>query len=215
MKQKIYETSERDINVEYPRSNNPETYIGLYDIGNAEVCENLIKTVDDLFDKKTLDPNLRIDGVEWEGPRPQLMTNTQRQDRAVFINNPEYNEYTKIFSEWLQICIGLYGEKYNVDHNLNSNVNKYHQVEPYENGYSVIHYEAGDGESSSRCITWLMYLNDVNFGGETEFPQQGIRVAPKVGRMVVWPAAYTHPHRGNPPYERKSYVTGWFYGNGP
>ena len=49
MKQKIYETSERDINIEYPRSNNPETYIGLYEIGNSEVCENLIKTVDDLF----------------------------------------------------------------------------------------------------------------------------------------------------------------------
>ena len=56
-----------------------------------------------------------------------------------------------------------------------------------------------------------MYLNDIEQGGETEFPMHGLRIKPKTGRLIIWPAAYTHPHRGNPPYQRKSYITGWFY----
>jgi hypothetical protein len=31
--------------------------------------------------------------------------------------------------------------------------------------------------------------------------------------MLIWPAAYTHAHRGNPVYGKNSkyIVTGWFY----
>tara|TARA_B110000977_G_C10900447_1_gene425065 strand:- start:544 stop:753 length:210 start_codon:yes stop_codon:yes gene_type:complete len=48
-------------------------------------------------------------------------------------------------------------------------------------------------------------------GGETEFLYQSMRVEPKVGQLTIWPAAFTHKHRGNPPLEgRKTYITGWF-----
>ena len=62
----------------------------------------------------------------------------------------------------------------------------------------------------SRILTWTLYLNDVNEGGETEFLHQSLRIKPKQGTIVVWPAGFTHIHRGNPPLSGEKYiVTGW------
>jgi len=48
-------------------------------------------------------------------------------------------------------------------------------------------------------------------GGETEFLYQSIRIKPVAGRTLIWPAGYTHVHRGNPPIKgEKMYATGWF-----
>lgn len=77
-------------------------------------------------------------------------------------------------------------------------------------GYHIWHCESGSKLFSSRIAAYLLYLNDVANGGETEFLSQGIRVAPKQGTLVIWPASYTHPHRGNPPLSGTKYVmTGW------
>ena len=60
-------------------------------------------------------------------------------------------------------------------------------------------------------LTWLTYLNDVNDGGETEFEYQRIKAQPEEGLTLIWPAGYTHSHRGLPsPGETKYIITGWF-----
>jgi hypothetical protein len=77
-------------------------------------------------------------------------------------------------------------------------------------GYHTWHYESGDAETSCRLLTWMLYLNDVHEGGETEFLYQHMRVKPEQGTLVIWPAAFTHTHRGNPPLSNEKYiVTGW------
>jgi hypothetical protein len=77
-------------------------------------------------------------------------------------------------------------------------------------GYHIWHYESGNREISNRLLTWMLYLNDVEEGGETEFLYQSMRVKPKQGTLLIWPAAFTHTHRGNPPLSNEKYiVTGW------
>lgn len=77
-------------------------------------------------------------------------------------------------------------------------------------GYHIWHYESGDRECCNRLLTWILYLNDVHEGGETEFLYQHMRVKPTQGTLVIWPAAFTHTHRGNPPLSNDKYiVTGW------
>lgn len=205
----VNEVIQREIQVDYPKSKNTESYVGIYDIGDNETCERLINLVDRLWDNQDkVDKNQ----IYFESLNEHRLPNSLRQDRALFISNPDYNEDVRTFSNWLQTGFELYCQKYEISHALTSNTNKFHQVEPFQNGYSVLHYEAADGDSARRCLTWLMYLNDVEEGGETEFPAYGLRVKPKAGRLVIWPAAFTHYHRGNPPFSRKCYVTGWFYG---
>jgi len=79
-------------------------------------------------------------------------------------------------------------------------------------GYHVWHYEAGTKALCARNLAWTLYLNDVEEGGETEFLYQSMRVKPKKGTFVLWPAGFTHTHRGNPPISNVKYiVTGWTY----
>jgi len=47
----------------------------------------------------------------------------------------------------------------------------------------------------------------------TEFLYQQQRFRPTENQMILWPAAYTHAHRGNTVFgdQSKYVVTGWFY----
>lgn len=70
-------------------------------------------------------------------------------------------------------------------------------------------------ENSARQLVYQVYLNDLPDGeGETEFIYQGVRCKPEVGKLIIWPAGWTHTHRGNPNYSEDKYVvTGWIHNN--
>ena len=82
-------------------------------------------------------------------------------------------------------------------------------------GYHIWHCEDGAFVYRDRVLTWMMYLNDipVENGGATDFLHQKCSFQPTTGTMVMWPATYTHIHRGAfltgdiPKY----IATGWFY----
>jgi hypothetical protein len=86
---------------------------------------------------------------------------------------------------------------------------KMQKTQPGE-GYHVWHSEL-DPAASKRVLAWAFFLNDVEEGGELEFLHQNMRIKPKRGDFVVWPANFTHIHRGNPPLSGDKYiVTGWY-----
>lgn len=65
-------------------------------------------------------------------------------------------------------------------------------------------------DSNRTLLAWMLYLNDVNDGGESEFLYQHRRITPERGTFVLWPAGFTHFHRGNPPLSGEKYIaTGW------
>ena len=77
-------------------------------------------------------------------------------------------------------------------------------------GYHVWHSEKTTSFYQDRVLTWTFYLNDIEEGGETELLNYGIRIKPKAGTLCMFPAGWTHTHRGNPPYKKEKYiVTGW------
>ena len=51
--------------------------------------------------------------------------------------------------------------------------------------YGFYHLERQFGP---RIITFFLYLNDVDEGGETEFPLLGLKVTPKKGKALLWPS---------------------------
>jgi hypothetical protein len=77
-------------------------------------------------------------------------------------------------------------------------------------GYHIWHCEDGNATVMRRVLTFILYLNDVDEGGETEFLYYPKRVKAKQGRLILWPAGFTHTHRGNPPMSNTKYIlTGW------
>lgn len=77
-------------------------------------------------------------------------------------------------------------------------------------GYHIWHCEDMNLEFRKRIGTYILYLNDVEDGGETEFLYLNQRIKPSAGTLVVFPAGYIHTHRGNPPLTGTKYIlTGW------
>ena len=88
---------------------------------------------------------------------------------------------------------------------------RYYNIQKYKEGegYFTIHCEQDCAKFSSRMLVWMIYLNDAECG--TEFPYQDTIVDAKQGRLVLWPAAWTHPHKGVTPNKGLKYiVTGWY-----
>ena len=56
----------------------------------------------------------------------------------------------------------------------------------------------------------MTYLNDVENGG-TEFKFQNITTPAKKGLTLIWPAGWTHVHRGQISNKKEKYIiTGWY-----
>lgn len=77
-------------------------------------------------------------------------------------------------------------------------------------GYHVWHCENGEKAYARRIGVYILYLNDVDEGGETEFLYLSKRIKAKKGRLVIFPPNYPWAHRGNPPLSGTKYIlTGW------
>ena len=78
-------------------------------------------------------------------------------------------------------------------------------------GYHMWHVERAPGfDNYRRGLAYTIYLNDIEEGGETEFLNHSVRVKPKKGRVVIWPAGFPYVHRGNPPLKDTKYIlTSW------
>ena len=80
-------------------------------------------------------------------------------------------------------------------------------------GYHLLHSEWSfcQEDHAKRIGAWMFFLNDVKDGGGTIFPQQDFIAEPKQGRLVLFPAYWTHLHKGQvAPNEDKYIITGWF-----
>lgn len=85
---------------------------------------------------------------------------------------------------------------------------------------SLLEYLAGDGfykahhdygPTSPRNISAVLYLNDVEEGGDTYFDQFDYSVEPKAGRLVLFPSNYTYSHEARPPISGNKYIlVTWF-----
>jgi len=91
----------------------------------------------------------------------------------------------------------------------------------YEKGVGGYHYwhseifpQLPNNKPLHRVLAFLYYLNDVEDGGETEFFYQKMKVKPKKGSLVIFPAGFTHTHKGHVPLSDDKYVvTSWLMYN--
>jgi hypothetical protein len=76
--------------------------------------------------------------------------------------------------------------------------------------FQKLHTERSSLNTLHRVLAWMTYLNDVEDGGETYFEHYDITIKPSQGLTLIWPAEWTHAHRGNILLDGNKYmVTGW------
>ena len=121
------------------------------------------------------------------------------------------HEYVRQYNTIIGACLERYINEYEALLDL-----RYQQVylnvqrtEPGQ-GYHAFHFEQGPTGTNRRVAVTMMYLNTVEEGGETEFLYQHKRFKPVAGQVLIWPAGFTHVHRGLPPLKGEKYIaTSW------
>jgi hypothetical protein len=66
------------------------------------------------------------------------------------------------------------------------------------------------GDVGNRVLGAVIYLNDVEDGGETYFPQHEVGVPPRAGRITLFPTSWTHPHTGLTPLSDDKWMISTF-----
>ena len=85
-------------------------------------------------------------------------------------------------------------------------------LQRYEPGqhFKRIHTERTGIGTLHRIFAFMTYLNDVKEGGSTYFNNYDLEIKPKQGLTLIWPAEWTHSHRGNILISGEKYIiTGW------
>ena len=93
-------------------------------------------------------------------------------------------------------------------------VRERYNLQKYEpnQAYFGLHCEnEGPNFGINRVLVWMFYLNTVTDDGGTYFDNYDLTMNAVEGRCVIWPAYWTHMHRGIvSKTESKYIVTGWF-----
>jgi len=186
-----------------------KNFIGIYDNYIPKVeCDKAIK----LFEDQNRFNNT-LNRVQFENASPVFKKDTQLFLQS---NNIDlwYNDLKNIMVNF-DLALKNYEKQTSIKEYFGLDNHHYGSIKiqktlPTE-GYHVWHVEHGVGyDNEKRSLAYTIYLNDVAKGGETEFLHQSVRVKPKTGRIVIWPAGFPYAHRGNPPLSGKKYlITSW------
>ncbi len=190
-------------------------HIGLYkDVYPEGYCQHLVSEFDRL-ESGGAGANRQEGGgaLRHKKDDHQIMIELRSHNLLPFNNQSS----DSLFFDGLQKCYDEYTNRYSIlreNGNIRATVMKMQRTSP-GGGYHVWHGEQGPGVHANRAVVYMLYLNTIvpEEGAETEFLYQKKRFNPVENTMVIWPASYTHAHRGNPVLgnQAKYIVTGWFY----
>ena len=191
-----------------PTMKNYTSFIGFETLKDLSICDRLIKL-------HMESPNTGPGYISQDGKQYQIDTSVKDSTDLSVHDYFLYPEVADYIAELLQI-VGGYQTHYEA-------VNQYSpwaMIEPV----NIQHYKPGGAYrswhsertsahpiTSTRHLVFMTYLNDVTDDGQTEFYYQDLSVQPKKGLTLIWPADWTHTHRGVPSMTQEKYIiTGWF-----
>ena len=156
-----------------------EDFIKVYDIFDNEYCQELINyynTSKPVFKNNNNRPRFH-----------QVELGESMMQGMIWRVAPYLDKYVKAVNcqQWLP-------EKFTWEF---ARVKKYHKNT--EDQFAP-HVDVGDHASAKRFLAFLIYLNDVEEGGETNFVGIDKRLKPKKGRGIIFPPLWMVPHQCKP-----------------
>jgi prolyl 4-hydroxylase len=178
-------------------------FIGQYYLNKVDLCDKIInffESSEDLIYKGTVGPN-------------EINTDYKDCDQC------NLNDNISLFNEYLNELI-VASNKYIKEYKFVDYYAPWGVIEPINikryvppsQAFHSWHTERADSimPVCLRNLVFMTYLNDIDDGGETEYYYQKLKIKPKKGLTVIWPADWTHTHRGiTSPTQTKYIVTGW------
>ena len=187
-------------------SNTNNSFISGWKTDNYKLMDQIIEFYEN-------NPDLQNEGVQGFDKVNKEYKDTS--DIAILPKNLLEKDYS-IFNEYISHihdCYQDYRKQWEFFGSRSKKINVgTFNVQKYDYGGHVKawHTERDSIHLSHRVLAWITYLNDVPEEGETEFLYYNLKVKPEKGKTLIWPAEWTHAHRGNPAKNCIKYViTGW------
>ena len=185
-----------------PKSN--PTFIGSWTIEDS-ICENIITYYENNKQKQV--QGMTEGGLNLETKDRRDISLTPKE-----LNHPE-NYIYKTYFESLFECYKDYNVQWPFLASMVSqldigrfNIGKYTPGQHFQE----IHCERMGLGTLHRLFAFMTYLNDVEEGGSTYFNHYDLEIKPKKGLTLLWPAEWTHSHKGNILKSGLKYIiTGW------
>lgn len=186
-------------------------FVEVYDNAvDKQTCENIIKHFEEVKNAGLSTDRQLKEGVAKLTKDTDMYDLTETPDllhsNSITSANDKLIFHT--FKEAFWNCYNQYITKYDLTQTTTHTLDGYVKIQKTVpgQGYHVWHWEQDSVQHGHRLLLVMLYLNDVEQGGETEFLYQGIRVKPKQGSIMICPGSFTHTHRGNPPLTGEKYV---------
>jgi hypothetical protein len=194
--------------------------IGIYDnYVSREHCAEIMQTLN-LNWKRLVDEGKIWRGVTVGGVMPGVKNTWDTR-----IETGIMGEDIALANGWHEMDIanalgGIINEYTLNFHQMQSNLaplrDSSYQVQTYLKGEGFYdeHYDGGPYMPvAHRYVTIILYLNDVEVGGATYFPNQKVAVNPKAGRVVIFPSNHLFPHLGEVPLSGNKTIISTFIEN--
>tara|TARA_B100000676_G_C18078867_1_gene849700 strand:- start:1281 stop:1922 length:642 start_codon:yes stop_codon:yes gene_type:complete len=182
-------------------------FIGAWTMEPLSICDELI----DYFETNK---NLQKKGETGDGNNLNTKDSTDIKFKPQNIKLPGNEVFEKYFQN-LFYCYQDYVTEWPF---LETFIEKLQigsfNLQRYQRGqhFKKLHTERSSLDSLHRIFAWMTYLNDVKEadGGSTFFCHYDLEVQPKKGLTLIWPAEWTHAHKGNVlKFGNKYIITGW------
>jgi len=171
----------------------------------SKICNDLIKVINNSPLKN---------GMMYTDQGGQQVKTDLKESNEIGVEYFNQSEPFSTYKEYLNKVVSKYLNKYpymqeNTPFALRENYNL--QKYPKGGGFKIWHFE-NDFKSplnKHRALVFMTYLNDVPDGG-TEFTHQHLVTPAKKGLTLIWPAYWTHTHKGVISKTKEKYIaTGW------
>lgn len=154
-----------------------------------------------------------------------LLLNNWQDPRVASDNGPVVNkEYRDCKSmqietslknplEWFELAqvMWKYGNDYSQKHFAPFSNMEVLQMIRYFPNKSFYRPHADSGPGKPRLISSILYLNDVEEGGETYFDKFNLSVKPEAGKLLMFPSDFVYTHEAKPPISNEKFiVVTWF-----
>ena len=195
-----------EIKVNYPadHAGQIQTVDGLLD---RTTCRNLLTRLEQIWDKSS--PGKTLGGVFPVTKLTNDLHYSSQYQEDWTVEDVVFD--TAIFTA-LSSAIAIYKQAYPHLNHWVDIADTGFQVQKYDKsaGYYREHTDSFPGSVNERVLAVIIYLNDVEFGGETNFPVHGVKVKPVQGRICLFPAVFTHPHESCVPITGDKWIISSF-----
>ena len=183
-------------------------FINSWIIEPLSLCDDLIE----YFELNKANQKKGVTGVSNNALNTDIKDSIDIVIRPGKIILPE-NEIFKKYFEKLFECQTDYISQWPFIKNISQKYEiGFFNIQRYTPGqhFKKIHTERSGIGTLHRVFVFMTYLNDVKEGGSTYFSHYDLEIQPLKGLTLIWPAEWTHAHKGNVLNAGKKYIiTGW------